>query len=75
MSLIWVSRRGLYESEILDLLGVSRMVFSPFFFAIQESLVSRSGLLNFFHDYLRQAVEARYLNSIDLKKYFEYHDS
>jgi hypothetical protein len=27
----------------------------------EESLVSRSGFLTFFHDYMRQAVEARYL--------------
>jgi nephrocystin-3 len=61
MSFLWVARRGLYESEMLDLVGVSRMTFSPFFFAIQESLVSRAGIYNFFHEYLRQAVELRYL--------------
>eukprot|EP01114_Cavostelium_apophysatum_P012931 TRINITY_DN3020_c0_g2_i1.p1 TRINITY_DN3020_c0_g2~~TRINITY_DN3020_c0_g2_i1.p1 ORF type:complete len:1203 (-),score=303.44 TRINITY_DN3020_c0_g2_i1:33-3641(-) len=79
MSYLWVSRRGLTESALIEILGITRMQFSPFFFAIQESLVSRSGLYNFFHDYLRQAVEKRYVNQammktnyhLDLASYFE----
>jgi len=31
--------------------------------ALQNALVSREGLLSFFHDYLKQAVEIRYLSS------------
>jgi tetratricopeptide (TPR) repeat protein len=70
MSFLWASRRGLYESELLELLGDSdqplpRAVWSPPFLALQESLISRSGLVNFFHDYLRQAVENRYLPKPD----------
>ena len=66
MSLIWVSHRGLYENELLELLAdrsepLPRAIWSPFNLAIQESLVSRSGQLGFFHDYLRQAVKNRYL--------------
>ena len=68
MSLLWAARRGLGESEILELLGNSdnplpRAVWSPLYLAAQESLVSRSGLLTFFHNYLRQAVRDRYLPS------------
>ncbi|MBI2471560.1 MAG: tetratricopeptide repeat protein, partial [Planctomycetes bacterium] len=66
MSLIWASRRGLSDSEILELLGkegkpLPRVYWSPLYLAAEESLVNRSGLLNFFHDFMRKAVEDRYL--------------
>ncbi len=61
MSLVWVSRRGLTESEILDILDLPHSVWAPLHLALEEALVSRSGFLYFFHDYMKQAVEARYL--------------
>jgi hypothetical protein len=65
-SLLWVARRGLSETELLELLGAEgsplpRAYWSPLFLAAESSLTSRSGLLGFFHDYLRAAVEHRYL--------------
>jgi nephrocystin-3 len=68
MSLLWAARRGLYESELLELLGspanpLPRLSWSPLHLAMQESLVDRSALLGFFHDYLRQAVHERYLTT------------
>ena len=36
---------------------------SPLYLAAEHALVSRSGLISFFHDYLRQAVQRRYLSS------------
>jgi hypothetical protein len=38
-----------------------RIAWSPLFLAAEQSLVTRSGLISFFHDYLRQAVQTRYL--------------
>jgi tetratricopeptide (TPR) repeat protein len=72
LSLIWASRRGLYESELLELLGTDgqplpRAFWSPLFLAMEDSLVSHSGLLNFFHDYLRQAMQRRYLTNSELE--------
>jgi tetratricopeptide (TPR) repeat protein len=73
MSLLWAARRGLSEAELLDLLGqggqhLPRAYWSPLYLATKESLVSRSGLLNFFHDYLRKAAMDRYLlNDIERK--------
>ncbi|MDP6636522.1 MAG: tetratricopeptide repeat protein [Phycisphaerae bacterium] len=66
MTLIWAARRGLSEPELLDLLGsagepMPRAHWSLLHFAADRSLVTRSGLINFSHDYLRQAVENRYL--------------
>ena len=84
MSHIWASRRGLSEAELLELLGAKdkpmpRAYWSPLYLAAEESLVSRSGLLNFFHDYLRKAVEDKYLRDkgqkrlahLQLADYFE----
>lgn len=66
LSLLWAARRGLSEAELLEMLGTAgqplpQPVWSPFYLAAQDSLVSRSGLLGFFHDYLREAVRTVYL--------------
>jgi tetratricopeptide (TPR) repeat protein len=66
MSLLWAARRGLAETELLDMLGTNgnplpRAYWSPLFLAVEQSLVNRSGLIGFFHDYMRQAVRDRYL--------------
>ena len=73
MSLLWASRRGLTEAELMELLGsdgepLQRAYWSPLFLAAEESFVIRSGLLNFFHDFLRKAVEDRYLYNSELKR-------
>jgi len=67
MSLIWAAPPGLAEAELLELLGSERKplphaYWSPLALAAEQSLVNRSGLISFSHDYLRQAVEHRYVN-------------
>jgi tetratricopeptide (TPR) repeat protein len=66
LSAIWAARHGLSEVELRDLLGhdgdpLPAAYWSPLYVAAERSLVSRSGLLGFFHDYLREAVRERYL--------------
>jgi len=73
MSLIWAARNGLSEDELLELLGTNDQLlpkadWSPLYLAAEESLVNRSGLLSFFHDFMRQAVEVRYLNRKEEKQ-------
>ena len=63
---LWAARQGLAEAELLDLLGAEanplpRVAWSPLLFAALPFLADRNGLLGFFHNDLRQAVEARYL--------------
>ncbi|KAL6069903.1 DUF4062 domain-containing protein [Balamuthia mandrillaris] len=71
LSLIWTSRRGLSESELLEITSVPPSIWSPLHLALEESLVSRSGMLTFFHDYMRQAVEKRYqLDSRERQVYY-----
>jgi tetratricopeptide (TPR) repeat protein len=70
MILLWASRRGLSEVELLELLGpgqspLPRAFWSPLYLAADASLVSRSGLVGFAHSYLRQAVEDRYLKTTE----------
>ena len=65
-SLIWGARRGLAESELLDMLGsdgqqLPHVYWSELHLATESSLVSRSGLIDFFHEYMRMAVKNRYL--------------
>jgi len=61
MGLIWAARMGLSETELLDLLNIPRAIWSPLYLAIKDALIVRSGLFGFFHNYLREAVEQRYL--------------
>ena len=66
LSLIYASRRGLSEAELLQCLGrdgqpMPRALWSPFYLACEQSLICRSGLLNFGHAYLREAVREAYL--------------
>jgi tetratricopeptide (TPR) repeat protein len=66
MSLLWGARRGISEAELMDLVGsdgqpLPIVFWTPLYRAAEQSLVSRSGLINFSHDYLRRAVEQKYL--------------
>ena len=42
-------------------------VWSPLYLSLVDNLVNRNGILSFFHDHLRQAVEHKYLPSDDDK--------
>ncbi|XP_030831949.1 TPR repeat-containing protein DDB_G0287407 [Strongylocentrotus purpuratus] len=65
---IWCSHRGMSESELLTLLKIPSAVWSPFYLSLEDNLINRNGLLNFFHDHLRQAVERRYLPTDEDKR-------
>lgn len=72
-SALWAARLGLSERELLGILGAEgaplpRAVFSPLYLAARTSLISKSGLLGFAHDFMRQAVEYRYLSSGEEKE-------
>lgn len=62
MSLIWCSRFGLSEQELAELTGLSRLKLTTMIGGLDYHLVRRDGVLSFFHDYLRRAVEKRYLS-------------
>lgn len=66
MACLWASRKGLSESEILALASgtgaaVPRAYLSRLLSDADALLISRSGLLGFFHRELEEAVRRRYL--------------
>jgi len=68
MTLIWASRNGLSEDELSELTGIGRLKLSTLLLGLDYHLVRRDGLLSFFHDYLRRAVEKRYLSDGERKE-------
>eukprot|EP01127_Copromyxa_protea_P007759 TRINITY_DN1769_c0_g2_i1.p1 TRINITY_DN1769_c0_g2~~TRINITY_DN1769_c0_g2_i1.p1 ORF type:complete len:1372 (+),score=255.43 TRINITY_DN1769_c0_g2_i1:36-4151(+) len=62
LSFLWLSKKGLTETELISVLSVSPAVWAPFHAAMDEYLISRSGFLGFSHDFLRQAVEHKYMH-------------
>lgn len=66
LSLLWASRRGLSESELLQALGdengpLPHAKWSPLYLAMSDALVNRNGLLGFAHDFLRTAARDAYV--------------
>jgi tetratricopeptide (TPR) repeat protein len=66
MLLVWAARWGVTEAELLDLLGgdrepLPRSLWSPLYLATERTLLDRSGMIVIGHEYLREAVRARYL--------------
>ena len=63
---VWASRRGLSEPELRELLGTAEAPlparhWSPLRIAARQTLISRSGQLDFAHDEGALAVRTRYL--------------
>jgi nephrocystin-3 len=68
LSLIWASRNGLSETELLEILqkqnpSLTRHDWTPFYLAAESNLVTRGGMLNLGHAYLKSAVQESYLPS------------
>lgn len=68
ITLLWTARRGLSEPEFLEIMDLPPLIWSPLSLALQDSLVTRSGLLTFFHDFLRQAVHSKYIKTPETEK-------
>ncbi len=83
MTLLWAARQGLSEPELLEIMDdLPPLLWSPLYLALLDSLVTCSGLLTFSHEFLRQAVHARYIKTPETEKaahlriadYFEQRD-
>jgi len=61
MTLVWGSRRGLTDEELAGITGADAEALASLIGALEYHLMRREGLLAFFHDHLRQAVENRYI--------------
>ncbi len=67
MALLWCSREGLSDTELVELTRASRLHLNLLLTALDYHLVVRSGLYTFFHDYLSRAVEERYLANSEVR--------
>ncbi len=68
MSLLWCSRHGLDETELTELTGIGRLKLSTMLSGLDYHLVRKDGVLTFFHDYLRRAVENRYVSNAESRR-------
>ena len=68
LSYIWASRAGLFEEELLTMAGLAPATWATIRNALGEALLESLGRIQFAHDYIKQAVEIRYLFTQDLKK-------
>ncbi len=64
MTLVWGSRRGLTDDELAGITGADSDALVSLIGALEYHLMRREGLLAFFHDHLRQAVENRYIEHV-----------
>lgn len=61
MTALWAARAGLTEKELLDIAGLKPAHWAPIRNAMGEALLETSGRIGLAHDYLRIAVQDRYL--------------
>lgn len=66
-SLIWISRKGLSEKEIIEVTGIRPIDWSQLYLAAEFHLINKGGLIGFSHDYFRKAVERKYLEDFEFK--------
>lgn len=62
LSLMWASRHGLSETELLGISRLSRLELSRLLHTLEYQLMRHDGLLDFYHQFLRFAVDERYLS-------------
>lgn len=70
MCCILVARQGLSETELKAILNISDQMWSVVFFAIEEFILERSGLLGFSYDELITAVKEKYCKEQDTVKHY-----
>jgi tetratricopeptide (TPR) repeat protein len=68
LSLIWVSRKGLTERELMEISKVPPLYWSELYNSLENHLIRRNGLMNFFHNYIKEAIEECYLRDEASKK-------
>ncbi len=67
MTAVWASRHGLSEAELMEITGFPRMALSTLMIAMEYHLMQREGSHTFFHNYLREAIERRYLPGLEAR--------
>ncbi len=65
---VWVSRSGLEEADIIEVSKVPPLVWAALRNGLGNSIRNQRGRITFGHDFLRRAVEERYLSGDEHKK-------
>ena len=68
MTALWASRAGLSEPELLAITGLVPLQWAPIDLALEKAFGRNGNRLVFDHDYLRIAVEDRYLPSEEARR-------
>jgi hypothetical protein len=68
MTALWASRAGLGEEELLSMADLAPLEWAPIDLALEEALARNGNRLVFDHNYLRKAVEDRYLPTEEEKR-------
>jgi tetratricopeptide (TPR) repeat protein len=68
LPLIWASRAGLEEAEITAISNATPLAWATVRNGLDDGFRDQRGRLAFAHDYLAQAVAARYLKTDDVKR-------
>ena len=68
LPLIWASRAGLEEGEIIAITGATPLAWATLRNGLGDGLRDQAGRLAFSHDYLNQAVEVRYIATDENKR-------
>lgn len=68
MTAIWAARRGLSAAELAPIVDRGPEEIARVLLALDYHLMNRAGLLTFFHEHLRNAVQQRYLASTDSRR-------
>ena len=61
MTALWASRAGLTETELLEIRGIAPLQWAPIDLALEKAFGRNGNRLVFDHDFLRIAVQDRYL--------------
>ena len=68
LTLVCCSKHGLTESELLSLLDVPRVSFSPLYLAMRPYLINKNGILSYAFSALNDAVKKCYIITDDIQK-------
>jgi nephrocystin-3 len=68
LTALWASRAGLSETELLEITGLAPLEWAPVDLALEEAFGRNGERLVFDHDYIRIAVQDRYLPCEDARR-------
>ena len=61
LKVLWATKESVLENDLLDISGLPPAIWAHIRTALDDSLIGTDGYFAFSHDYLRKAVERRYL--------------